>query len=333
MGVSGTVAGNPPSMVEPSTARGCGRRRTPRVRPPHVGVVVLNWRRPREILTCLASVGAQDYPSFEIVVVDNGSANGSVSSIRRQCPAAWVIENGRNLGFAAGSNRGIDFLVRRGVDYVLLLNDDATCDKELLSRLIAHAEAEPDIGILGPTIFYADAPGNVIWSAGGIVDRLGRSRHLRVGESVDGPAPPARDVDYVTGCAILIRRDVIEKVGMLDERFFAYWEEVEWCARARAAGFRVVQLPDARVWHGMQQVERETSRVYQYLMTRNRLLFVECVEGRRPAVVLAGLEILRTALAWSVKPRHRAMRPYVGVLLRALRDYTLRRFGPPPLAA
>jgi GT2 family glycosyltransferase len=298
-----------------------------------VGVVVLNWRRPREILACLASIEAQDYPSYEIVVVDNGSANGSVAEIRREFPAVWVIENGCNLGFAAGSNRGINFLVQRGVDYVLLLNDDAICDSALLRELIARSEAEPDIGVLGPTIFYADDPGTVIWSAGGVVDRLGHARHLQENDVGDGPLPPARDVDYVTGCALLIRRGVIEKVGMLDERFFAYWEEVEWCARARAADFRVVHLPAARVWHGIQQQERETSQFYQYLMTRNRLLYLECTGGRRAAIVLAGFEILRTALSWRVRPRHRAMRPYSGTLLRAIWDFGLRRFGAPPLPA
>jgi hypothetical protein len=94
-----------------------------------------------------------------------------------------------------------------------------------------------------------------------------------------------------------------------------------------------VHVPAARVWHGFLQEDRETSHVYQYLMTRNRLLYLECAGGSRAAVVLAGLDILRTALSWGVKPRHRAMRPYAGTLLRALRDFALRRFGPPPLSA
>ena len=320
-------------MAESGTVPVLGPSRDRGTRSPRVGIVVLNWRRPREVLACLASIEAQDYPSYETVVVDNGSANGSVAEIRRQCPSVWVIENGRNLGFAAGSNRGIDYLMRRGVDYVLLLNDDATCEPELVSRLIEYAEVDPSIGVLGPTIFYADPPGTIIWSAGGIVDRLGRPRHLRADEPADGSLPRARDVDYVTGCALLIRRDVIETVGILDERFFAYWEEVEWCARARAAGFRIVYVPAARVWHGLRQHDRETSRFYQYLMTRNRLLYLECTGARPAEIMQAGLEILRTALSWRVKPRHQAMRPYSGALLRAVWDFALRRFGPPPLPA
>jgi GT2 family glycosyltransferase len=319
-------------MVEPSITPCREHRQDQGTRPPRVGVVVLNWRRPREILTCLASIEAQDHPSCEIVVVDNGSANGSLADIRREFPAAVAIENGRNLGFAAGNNRGIEYLMKQGVDYVLLLNDDATCERTLLSQLIAQAEAEPDIGVLGPTIFYADHPGTIVWSAGGAVDRLGRARHLGANEGANGTPPSAREVDYVTGCAFLIRREVIETVGMLDERFFAYWEEAEWCARVRAAGYRVIHLPSARVWHGIKQEDRETSPFYQYLMTRNRLLYLECAVGRW-MVVLAGLDILRTSLSWSVRPRHRAMRPYAGALLRAVRDYAFRRFGSPPLLA
>ena len=331
--MSETPAGNPLSMVDPSTALGRARSEDRGVRAPRVGVVVLNWRRPREILACLASISEQDYPSYEIVVVDNGSANGSVEVIQRQFPAIGVIENGRNLGFAAGSNVGIDYLVRRGADYVLLLNDDALCDPDVLHRMVELAEAEPDIGMLGPTIFYADVPGNIIWSAGGSIDRLGRARHLQENEISDGPLPPPQDVDYVTGCALLIRSGVIATVGLLDERFFAYWEEVEWCARVRAAGYRVVHLPAARVWHGIRQVDRETSEFYQYLMTRNRLLYLECAGDRWTAVALAGLDILRTSLSWRLKPRHRAMRPYSLTLLRAVWDYTFRRFGPPPFPA
>lgn len=332
MAVSETPANSLLSMVERNTALAQERSQDRGVRAPHVGVVVLNWRRPREILACLTSISAQAYPSYEIVVVDNGSANGSAQEIRRQFPAIEVIENGQNLGFAAGSNVGIRHLVRRGADYLLLLNDDALCDPDVLHRMVALAEAEPDIGVLGPTIFYADEPGTTIWSAGGRVDRLGRARHLRENETHVGPLPPPHNVDYVTGCALLIRRDVIERVGGLDERFFAYWEEVEWCARVRAAGFRVVHLPAARVWHGIRAQERDTSRFYQYLMTRNRLLYLECAAGRR-AVVLAGLDVLRTAVSWRVKPRHRALRPYSGTLLRAVRDFAFRRFGPPPFPA
>lgn len=320
-------------MVEPVTT---AERQPPQergVRTPHVGVVVLNWRRPREILACLESVQAQDYPSYEIVVVDNGSANGSVAEIRHQFPAVQVIENGRNLGFAAGSNRGIGYLLQRDADFVLLLNDDAICAPDLLRLLIDRSQAEPEIGVLGPTIFYADPPGTTIWSAGGAVDKLGHARHLDADELAGGPPPSARDVDYVTGCALLIRREVIEKIGGLDERFFAYWEEVEWCARARAAGYRVVHLPAGRVWHGIQQEQRETSRFYQYLMTRNRLLYLECSRGLGLVTMLAALDILRTALSWSIKPRHRAMRPYAGTLLRAVWDFVFRRFGAPPLAA
>jgi GT2 family glycosyltransferase len=331
--MSETTDGNPSDMGAPSIAARRTRPLDAEVRVPRVGVVVLNWRRPREILACLASVEAQDYPAFEIVVVDNGSANGSIGEIRRRFPAVSVIENGHNLGFAAGSNRGVDHLVRSGIDYVLLLNDDATCAPDLLHRLVELAEAEPDIGVLGPTIYYADSPGTTIWSAGGLVDQLGHARHLGVNERGDGPPPPAREVDYVTGCALLIRRDAVEKIGLLDERFFAYWEEVEWCTRARAAGFRVVHLPTARVWHGLKQEDRETSRAYQYLMTRNRLLYLECAGAGRATIMRAGLEILRTALSWTVRPRHRAMRPYVGSLLHAVCDFVLRRFGPPPLPA
>lgn len=335
--VSVVSDGRPPdTMGERGAAQKCPERRLSPDRTvgnPRLGVVVLNWRRPREILDCLASIEAQTYRSHETVVVDNGSVNHSLAEIRRRFPAVSVVENDRNLGFAGGSNVGIDFLLRRAVDYILLLNDDATCEPDLLRKLIDRAESDSSIGVLGPTIFYANEPRTIVWSAGGVIDRLGRARQISAPDPRDEDFRGVRDVDYVTGCALLIRRCVIEQIGTLDERFFAYWEEAEWCARARAAGFRVVHAAGARVWHGFLHEDRETSHAYQYLMTRNRLLYLECATGSRAAVTLAVLDILRTVLSWRLKPRHRTMRPFVGDLLQALRDYALRRFGPPPLSA
>src|SRR5947209_20352780 len=117
----------------------------------------------------------------------------------------------------------------------------------MLSTLVAAGEQDPRAGILGPSIFYFDPP-DVLWSAGGSVDRTGAARHLHVDETAADASANIRDVDYVTGCAMLIKRSIIEAVGSLDERFFAYFEETELCARARRAGFNIVHVPQARMW-------------------------------------------------------------------------------------
>ena len=293
-----------------------------------VGVIVLNWKRPVEILDCLASITAQDYPVFEVVVVDNGSNNGSVAEIRRRFPSVEVVENGRNIGFAAGSNVGIETVLGRGADYVLLLNDDTRSAPDLLARLTEVGESDSSIGVLGPTIYY-DQPSNVIWSAGGMIDKLGDPAHLSIGETDHAWADTSRDVDYVTGCALLIKRGVVDRVGRLDPRFFAYWEEAEFCGRARALGFRVVHVPQARVWHRLLPGERELSPDYLYLMTRNRLLYLRCMGAGPLPILIAVVRTLKTVASWSLRTKHRERRPYTGALLRGVWDFLRGRFGAP----
>lgn len=295
---------------------------------PLVGIVILNWRRPDEILDCLASVSKLDYARFEVAVVDNASDNGSVERIRAGFPRAALIENGRNLGFAGGSNVGIRYFMQRGADYIMLLNDDTELAPDMLSALMDAFEEDPDIGIVGPNIFYFDPP-DVLWSAGGSVSRYGAARHLQVDEGIVNSGSDVHDVDYVSGCGILIRRSVIERVGPLDERFFAYFEETELCARARAAGFRVVQAPQADMWHKIGRDERAQSRPYLYLTARNRLLYVQCTAGPRAAVI-AALDLLRTSISWSLRPRHQHMQPFASALTRGVLDYFFGRFGAPP---
>lgn len=295
---------------------------------PRVGIVILNWRRPKDTLACLGSLARLDYPSFEIVVVDNGSGDGSPALIRERFPHVGMIENGCNLGFAAACNVGIGEVLRHGVDYVLLLNEDTEVAPDLVDILVRVAEADPTIGILGPKIYYYDQTDR-IWSAGGQVGRFGIPQHRCVDE-VDQSAPDwVRDVDYVTGCAMLVRRQVIDLVGMLDERFFAYYEETEWCARARRAGFRVVYVPDARMWHKIKMADRTASHSYLYLMARNRLLYLRCRGAHPGTILVASADVLRTAASWWLRPKHRAMRPFAGTLVRGVLDFVAGRFGPP----
>ena len=303
---------------------------------PRVAVILLNWNQPEFTLACLQSLKRVDYPAYDVVVVDNGSVDGSPAVIREAFPAITLIENSRNLGFAAGNNVGIRYALDHGADYVLLLNNDTEVSPDLLRRLVAVGEADPQIGALGPKIYYYDHA-KVIWSAGGAVDRLGRAHHLGENqvdgwESGDGEGG-VQDVAYVTGCAILVKRHVVERLGPLDERFFIYFEETEWCSRIHRAGFRVVYVPQARLWHKIKMEARHASRRYLYLMTRNRLLYLRCTSASRWTLLLAILDILRTASSWTLRSAHQQMRPYRGALLRGIADFLRGQFGEPRVYA
>ncbi|HEC35532.1 MAG TPA: glycosyltransferase family 2 protein [Anaerolineae bacterium] len=296
---------------------------------PQVDIVVLNWNGKDDTLACLRSLARLDYPAFEVVVVDNGSTDGSVPAIRERFPGVTLIENGENLGYTGGNNVGLRRVLEHSLDYALLLNNDTEVAPDLLRLLVAAAEADLAMGIAGPTIYYYDQP-DVIWSAGGAIDwRRGRTRMVGLDEQDTGQfgAGP-REVDFVTGCALLVKRAVLERAGLFDERFFAYYEEAEWCVRARRAGFRIVHVPQARVWHKISPGLQADSPVVHYYMTRNRLLFLKLVgAGVKAWMNTLCAEYLRTLLSWSLKPRWRGKGPQRRAMAQAIADAWQGRWG------
>jgi GT2 family glycosyltransferase len=296
---------------------------------PKVGIVILNWNRADDTIACVQSLRRMQYANYEVVLVDNASHDDSVSRLRTAFPEIHLIANRENLGFAQGNNVGIAHLLAQGCEYVMLLNDDAEVGPDTISRLVEYAEHHPDVGIVGPTICYFAEP-RVIWSAGGAVTPHGEPSHLDVDQDVSVVGTEPRDVAYVTGCAILAKRAVVEKVGVLDNRFFIYFEETEWCARALKAGFRIVHVPEAVMWHKVTRTARATTPRYLYLMARNRLLYLRCVGAGTTATLAAVVDLLRTSASWLVRPRHRAMRGFSLTLVRGIAAFALGQFGAPP---
>ena len=163
--------------------------------------------------------------------------------------------------------------MQRGADYVFLLNNDTVVSSDALAILVGAAERDQRIGIAGPTIYYYGCR-NEVWRIGGTIDRLGRARDLASVATHNHARADARELDFVTGCAMLVKRTVVEHVGMIDPRFFIYYEELDWCMRAKRAGFSVLYVPRAKVWHKIAVDARSESPRVAYLMTRNRLLFL-----------------------------------------------------------
>ena len=217
---------------------------------PNVAVIVLTWNGKELTLDCLRSFARVTTPNLHILVVDNGSADDTVAAVRALGDArVMTIENRANLGFAAGNNTGIRHALDHGADFILLLNNDTIVDPAAVDHLLAAMARESDVGIAGPKIYYFE-PRDRIWFAGGEVSMWrGTARHIGIRETDRGQHDAARDVDYVSGCALLARREVFDRVGMLDAGYRAYFEDVDLCARAERAGFRIRYVPTARVWH------------------------------------------------------------------------------------
>lgn len=240
---------------------------------PRVFIIIVNWKRADLTVACVDSLGAIDYPAYEVVIVDNASDDGSAEMLARNCPGARLLVNERNLGFAGGNNAGIRYALGQGAGMVLLLNNDTEADPAFLSRLVDAAEADPAIGIAGSKIYYHGEPKR-LWYAGGRVDLwTGDTRHIGENETDTGQYDEAKDTDYVSGCSMLIKRSVLDDIGLLDEGMFLYYEDSDYCMRARRHGYRIVYAPASVVLHKVSSTAGRVEGLQLFYGTRNMLRF------------------------------------------------------------
>jgi GT2 family glycosyltransferase len=216
---------------------------------PRVSIIILTWNSYDVTRDCLASLEKIDYPNREVVVVDNGSGDGSPDRLAKDFPLVRFIRNERNLGFTGGNNVGIRDALGRRPDYLLLLNNDTLVARDFLGKMVELAETDPTIGILTPKIYFAD-PADRIWFAGGRY-RKGRSfpECFGMGKRDDGSYDQVQEVSFVSGCAFLIKAQVVEKIGLLDDSLFLGFEDVDWSIRAVKAGFKGMYVANAFIWH------------------------------------------------------------------------------------
>jgi GT2 family glycosyltransferase len=210
-------------------------------------VIILNWNGREVLGQCLESLMRVEQPPIEVIVVDNGSTDDSKEIVGR-FPSVRLIENEQNLLFAAGNNVGIEEALRGGAELILLLNNDTEVDRDLVAEMAAAFD-DPLVGVAGPKIYYFDDPRRV-WYGGGRFNRLTGvpfHRNLRKNEGSFDEAPG--DTDWITGCALMARREVFEQVGLLDPSYTIYCEDVDFCLRASEAGWILRYVPSGHLWH------------------------------------------------------------------------------------
>lgn len=235
-----------------------------------MGVVVLNWNGRPYLEGCLSSLAEQDHPDHFVVLVDNGSEDGSADFVRTRFPGVEILELGENRRFAGGNNAGAAHALERGADVLLILNNDTEATPGFL-RSLDGAFEDPAVGIAGPRVVHADRPER-IWYGGGRFDPAwGFARHRALRARVGAGADPAGPTDWVTGCALAVRAEVWRELGGLDEEFYIYAEDVDFCLRARAAGWSVAYVPAAVLHHAVSaSVGGRMSRFKAYHRTRSR---------------------------------------------------------------
>jgi GT2 family glycosyltransferase/2-polyprenyl-3-methyl-5-hydroxy-6-metoxy-1,4-benzoquinol methylase len=253
-----------------------------------VSIIILNWNGLTDTLECLESVKKIDYPNYDIIVVDNGSTDGSPQKIRVQFPGITVIETGKNLGFAEGNNVAISHALANGAEYVFLLNNDTVVDPQILNAFVKTAQLYPEAGILGSKNYHYFDPAKV-WAVGvKWVDELmdfmllgdpfmygSSSLPTEAGAERDEQFVEIIEVDGVVGCGLFVTAEVLRRVGLMDARYFLYWEEIDLCTRAIRAGFKCVYVPTAMLWHKVAASSGGKSPIKSYFLSRNRLYWAK----------------------------------------------------------
>jgi len=240
-----------------------------------VFAVVVNWNGGEHNRRCLESLLAEGLEAGRIVFVDNGSTDGSREAVEARFPGVVLLANRANEGFGHGANRGIEAALAAGADAVLLVNNDVTFAQGTVAALSARLVARPELGVVGPRVLYASQPDRV-WAAGGTLTHRQNLSTLRGHGAPDGPEFRRRiDVDYVAGCAMLVRREVFAAIGLFDGAYFAYHEDLDFCITAKRAGFAVECDGESSAWH---DAHASTGGGYsprrKYMMAVNTLWFL-----------------------------------------------------------
>jgi hypothetical protein len=272
----------------------------------HISVIVLGWNSEKYISPCLKSLEELDLGDvrLEIVVVDNGSTDGTVNLVKRDFPKVTVIETGSNLGYAGGNNVGIRYALQKNNDFIWIVNPDVYVDKNSLKELLLTAKKFTSGGIFGSKIYFAPGYefhkdryskseiGHVIWFAGGVIDWSNmEGKHRGVDQVDNGQFDIDCNTDFVTGASMFVRRKVFDVVGLLDEKYFLYYEENDFCQRAIKWGWKLIYVSMSKAWHANAQATGIGSSLQDYYITRNRLLF-----GIKHAPVYTKMLLIKQAI-------------------------------------
>jgi GT2 family glycosyltransferase len=235
-----------------------------------VAAIILNWNGMPLLLSCLGRILASDYPNLVVFLVDNGSTDGSVEEVRACFPKVGLLETGGNLGYSAGNNLGLRKALDIGARYILLLNNDTEIAQDMISSLVKEMELEQEVGVASPKIYLLGAPER-LWAVGGV---LQSRRVVTWGiNEVDSGQFNDRELDFVFGCGMMIRREVLERAGVFDIAFRFYYEDIDLCLRAKQAGYKVIWVPSAIMWHVNPAGTLNASEYKLHNYERSRMLF------------------------------------------------------------
>ncbi len=296
-----------------------------------ISIIILNFNGTKDTLECLYSICQLSIVNCQlsVVVVDNGSEDKfKIQNSKFKIEELKIIRNDQNLGFSGGNNVGIRYALKSGADYILILNNDTIVDKNIIRELVKVADLEERIGIIVPKIYFAkghefhkdrykqDEQGKVIWYAGGIMDWNNvMGSHRGVDEVDSGQFDKIEPTEFASGCCMFVKREVFERVGLLDTKYFLYYEDSDLSERVKKVGYKIMYAPLAFLWHiNAGSAGGSGSKLQDYYISRNRLLF-----GMRYASLKTKLALIRESISLLAKGRSWQKKGVV--------DFYLRRFG------
>jgi len=277
-------------------------------------LIIVHYKGKKLTEKCLKSVSALKIKGFDLkVVVVINNPKEDLSFLERKFRQFVFLKTDKNLGFTGANNLGIKHSLQNRADFVVLLNNDTYVAPDFLVQLVKAANKDKEIGIIAPKIYFASGceyhrtrykpseRGKVFWYAGGKIDWQNvLCSHRGVDEVDKGQYEKQMPTDFASGCAVLIKREVLNKIGLLDNRYFLYFEDVEFCQRAKQTGFKIIYTPKAKLWHFNAGSSRVGGFLHDYFITRNRLLFGMKYARRRTKFNLAkeSIKLLITGRPW-----------------------------------
>ena len=240
-----------------------------------VYIVVLHYKNLEDTLACLESLRKVTYNDYHIVVVDNDSQDGSYEYLVEHATDCQVIQSGENRGYAAGNNVGIRYALENQADYVCILNNDVEVEPDFLTKLVEYMESASDVGMAGPVVYEFDRR-DIVQSAGfSIGIGKGSTQPLMQGKNKSIiQKETVKFCDGLSGTCLLVKREVLEKAGLIPENYFLFFEEMEWCINVRKQGYKLATVFAVGVYHKGSATLKKTGTLSRYYMARNRVLFV-----------------------------------------------------------
>lgn len=282
---------------------------------PRICIVIVNYNGEKYQNDCIRTIKNSAYKNYEIVVVDNDSTDNSIYMLRKEYPEVSVIELNENRGVTGGNNAGIQYSMQIKADYTLLMNNDVELDKNTIQELV-NAASEDMVTV--PKIFYFDRK-EMLWYGGGYLNwNWGTGIHQFYREIDRGQADAQRIVTYSPTCCMLVHNSVFEKIGMMDEAYFMYFDDTDFCARLETAGIPLLYVPGSFLWHKVSSsTGGESSKLSVYYMSRNQLYYLS--KFKKNIGWMAWFRVMMKGLAKYI--RSFAVKKNYRIVLKGYSDY------------